>query len=394
MANLVGQTLRKRYRFDEHLGHGGMADVYKVWDHQRAVHLAAKVLREDLAQDEGLLQRFQQEAVVLHELQHPHIVRLYELECEGAVIFILMEYIAGQSLRDTIAARGTPLSGPEVLHYLRPVVAALHYAHQKDIYHCDVKSSNILVDSTGRVCVGDFGIAHILGQVSARAEGLGTPTHMAPEQCCGEAVDARTDVYGLGVTLYEMVTGGRVPFVGDTKSTSGTKSERIQFEHLYEPPPLPRQRNPALSIEAEKVILKALEKRPDARYLSVMALLDAVETAYRAPAPAEPRWTEVPGTVPPSAMLIVKQGEYVGRAFRIQEGACRIGRSRYNDVRLSQTIVSRRHAVIRWARGHFWLQDEGSLHGTYLNGQRIQAQRLTNGDLINVGDTVFEFRVG
>jgi serine/threonine-protein kinase len=383
-----------RYRFDERLGRGGMADVYKVWDHQRAVYLAAKVLKEDLVRDEDLLRRFEQEAAVLEELQHPHIVRLYGLECEGAVIFILMEYIAGQSLRDTINARSTPLADSEVLHYLRPVVAALHYAHQKAVYHCDVKSSNILVDSAGRVCVGDFGIAHIVGKASTRTEGLGTPTHMAPEQCRGDAVGARTDVYGLGVTLYEMVTGGRLPFVGDTRSTSGTKSERIQFQHLYEPPPPPRQRNPALSTEVEEVILRALEKRPEARYPSVRALLDAVQSAYRASAPAEPRRLEASGTVPSSAMLVVRQGEYAGHAFRIQQGICRIGRSRYNDVRLTQTAVSRRHAVIRWARGNFWLQDEGSLHGTYLNGKRIQAQRLTDGDLIHIGDTVFEFRVG
>jgi len=395
LANLVGRTLRKRYRFDEHLGRGGMADVYKVWDRQRAVYLAAKVLKEDLARDEDLLRRFQQEATVLHELQHPHIVRLYELERERAVIFILMEYIAGQSLRDTINARGTPLSDSEILHYLRPVVAALHYAHQKNVYHCDVKSSNILVDSAGRVCVGDFGIAHIVGKASARAGGLGTPTHMAPEQCRSGAVDARTDVYGLGVTLYEMVTGGCVPFVGDTMSTPGTtKGERIQYQHLYEPPPPPRERNPALPAGVEEVILRALAKSPAARYPSVMALLDAVETAYRAPAPPEPRRPEAAGTAPPPATLIVRQGEYTGHVFQIQQGVCRIGRSRYNDVRLTQTAVSRRHAVIRWARGHFWLQDEGSLHGTYLNGQRIQAQRLTNGDLIYIGDTVFEFGAG
>lgn len=394
MANLVGRTLRNRYDFLELLGRGGMADVYKVQDRQRAVHLAAKVLRDDLARDKEFLYRFQQEAAVLHELQHPHIVRLYELERAGTVIFILMEYIAGQSLRDTINAREAPLSGSEVLHYLRPVVAALHYAHQKNVYHCDVKSSNILVDSAGRVCVGDFGIAHIVGRASAQAEGLGTPTHMAPEQCRGEVVDARTDVYGLGVTLYEMVTGGRVPFVGDTASTPGTKSERILFQHLYEPPPPPRERNPALPVEVEEVILRALAKSPEARPSSVMKLLDAVENAYRAPAPSEPRRPETPGAVPPQAVLVVRQGEYVGHTFRIQQGVCRIGRSRYNDVRLTQTGVSRRHAVIRWARGYFWLQDEQSLHGTYLNGQRIQAQRLTDGDLITVGDTAFEFRVG
>ena len=395
MEDLVGQTLKGRYRIDAFIGRGGMAEVYKVWDRQRAVHLAVKVLRADLAQDRDLLHRFQQEAAVLRELQHPHIVRFYGLEREGAVIFILMEYIAGQSLRDTLRARGAPLSGSEVVHYLKPVVSALHYAHQKKIYHCDVKSSNVLVDGTGRVRIGDFGIARIVGGTSVQAATLGTPTHMAPEQCRGEAVDARTDVYGLGVTLYEMVTGGRVPFVGDTKSTSGTKSERIQFQHLHKPPPPPRKINSRLPEKIEEVILRALAKQPTARYPSVMALLDAVEAAHRAPASSEPRGKrKTPGTAPLQAMLVVRQGEYAGYTFQIQQGVCRIGRSRYNDVRLSQTGVSRRHAVIRWARGHFWLQDEGSLHGTHLNGQRIQAQMLTNGDLIYVGDTVFEFRVG
>lgn len=393
MSELVGRTLLEQYHFVEHLGRGGMADVYKIWDQRRAAHLAAKVLREDLTRDRGLLHRFEQEAAVLRELQHPHIVRFYGLEREGSVIFILMEYVAGQSLRDTLRARDAPLSGSEVLHYLRPVAAGLHYAHQKRIYHCDVKSSNILVDGTGRVYVGDFGIARIVGRASSGVAALGTPTHMAPEQCSEQRVDARTDVYGLGVTLYEMVTGGRVPFTGDTKSTSGTKSDRIRFQHLHEPPPPPRQIHSGLPAEVEEVILRALAKSPAVRYPSAMALLDAVEAAYHAPVTSGPRKRKAPGTAPPRATLIARQGEYAGHTFQIQQGMCRIGRSRYNDIRLSRTSVSRRHAVIRWAQGHFWLQDEGSLHGTYLNGRQIQALRLTNGDQIQIGDTVFEFRV-
>ncbi len=394
MTQLTGRTLGNRYHFAEHLGKGGMADVYKVWDQLRAVHLAAKVLKPDLARDRDLLQRFQQEAQVLQELQHPHIVRFYGLERQGAVIFILMDYISGQSLRDTLRARGQALSGSEVLHYLRPAVAALHYAHQQNIYHCDVKASNVLVDGSGSVCIGDFGIAHIVGRGTLDGGSLGTPTHMAPEQCRGGAVDARTDVYGLGVTLYEMVTGGQVPFVGDTRSTSGTKRERIRYQHLYEPPRPLREVSPGLPTAVEQVILKALAKSPAARYASVTALLEAVEAAYRAPGPSRPRRREAPEPAPPQAILVGRQGEYVGHTFYIQQGVCRIGRSRYNDVRLSQTGVSRRHAIIRWARGHFWLQDEGSLHGTYLNGQRVQAQKLASGDFVYVGDTIFEFRVG
>jgi serine/threonine protein kinase len=397
MTSLVGHTLLGQYQFVESIGQGGMADVYKVWDHQRAAHLAAKVLRADLARDRELLRRFQQEAAVLEELRHPHIVRFYGLEREGGTIFILMEYITGQSLREMLLARGSPLSSSEVIQYLRSLAAALNYAHQKKIYHCDVKASNVLIDSAGDVYIGDFGIAHILGGTAGGIDALGTPTHMAPEQCSGGTVDARTDVYGLGVTLYEMVTGGRVPFVGDTKSTSGTKSERIRFQHLREPPPPPRRANPALPVSVEHAILRALEKPPLARFPSVMALFSAVEAAYGSSGPpsgAGKKKASTPTSMSPQAMLVVRQGEHRGRSFAVQQGMCCIGRSRTNDVRLSQRGVSRRHAVIRWARGSFWLQDEQSLHGTYLNGRRVQAQRLTNGDQIQIGDTVFEFRVG
>lgn len=393
MTELVGKTLCGQYDFVQHLGRGGMADVYKVWDRQRAVHLAAKVLKADLARDEDFSRRFRQEAEVLRTLQHPHIVRFYGLETEDDVMFILMEHIAGQSLRDTLGARGKPFGPSEVLHYLRPVASALFYAHQKKIYHCDVKSSNILVDTAGRVCVGDFGIARIVGEASSGDESRGTPTHMAPEQCLGKNLDERTDVYGLGVTVYEMVTGGRLPFVGDTKSTLGTKTDRIQFQHLHEPPPPPRQRNPALPVGVDKAILRALAKSPAARFPSVTALLRAVESAYRDGAAVQAKQSRRAEAGHPPARLVVRRGEHAGRVFDVQRGVCRIGRSRYNDVRLSQTIVSRRHAVIRWARGQFWLQDEGSLHGTYLNGRLIQAHSLRDGDSILIGEVVLEFRI-
>lgn len=391
MDDLVGRTLKGRYRFEDSAGRGGMASVYKVWDHQRAVHLAAKVLRTDLSKDHHLVQRFQQEAAVLEELRHPHIVRFYGLECAGPTAFILMEYIEGQSLRDTLRARGEPLSGSEVVHYLRPIVAALHYAHQQQIFHCDVKASNVLVDRTSRVYLGDFGIARIVQSASDEDRRLGTPTHMAPEQCRGGPIDARTDVYGLGVTLYEMVTGGHVPFTGDTKSTTGTRTERIQFQHINQPPPPLRQVNQGLPGPVERVILRALAKAPAARYPSVMTLFEALETAYQVDERAGRRAR--PRPEPDQAVLVVREGESAGHVLPIRRGSLRIGRSRYNDVRLRQTSVSRRHAVIRWAQGRFWLQDEGSLHGTYLNGRRVQARRLSDGDLIQIEDTVFEFRL-
>jgi serine/threonine protein kinase len=336
---------------------------------------------------------FEQEAAVLEGLQHPNIVRFYGLERHSDLIFILMEYIEGQTLRETLRARGNPLSPDEMMHYLRPVAAALHYAHQKKIYHCDVKASNILADASGLVRIGDFGIAHVMGEISTRFKTVGTPTHMAPEQCKGEPVDARTDVYGLGVTVYEMATSGHVPFTGDTASTTGTKSERVRYQHLYELPPSPRQFNSGLTVQVEAVIMRSLAKEPAARYPSAIAMLNAFEVALHASS-AQSRTERRPAVLgSPGADLTVLRGEWTGYTFRLQGESCHIGRSRYNDVRLSQASVSRRHAVIRWSQGCYWIQDMESLHGTYLNGKEVRAQKLTNGDEIRIGDTVLEFRI-
>jgi serine/threonine-protein kinase len=423
---LVGRTLLNRYRVDALIGHGGMADVYRVYDARRAASLAIKVLRADLAQDQELLGHFSQEARLLQALNHPHIVRFYELQQDGDTVFIVMDYVEGSNLRRVIQEHGGPFRESECLAYLQPVCRALYYAHCQSVFHCDIKPSNILTGlHSGEVYVSDFGVARI----TAGHGGQGTPSHMAPEQFTGGWIDARTDIYSLGVLLYEMVTGGRRPFQGESRSASqSTLQERIGWEHLHQPPPSPRVFNPALSPAMEAVILRALAKRPDQRYAATLEFLSAVEDAARretppaeasAAGPDEPLTLIVPPADPadfpgedalvktgaptpprpaegPAGLrgcVLVRRGDNAGRWYDIQNDPWIIGRSREADLRFTSPRVSRRHAAIRRGRGYFYIQDLNSTVGTLVNGKPIQIQPIRTGDILSLGDVELEFRV-
>ncbi len=278
-TDLVGRTLVGRYRVEAFLGRGGMAEVYKVWDGQRAAHLAMKVLRPDLAEDRVFLRRFGREAQVLEQLQHPHIVRFYGFEQRGRLAFMLLEYVEGDTLRGRIFDRGGPMALDEVLQWLRPICGALHYAHNLGVAHCDVKPANVMVTPDGRVYLADFGIARLAEAATTTAWAPGTPAYMSPEQCRGEELDWRTDVYSLGIMLYEMVAGGERPFIGDTASTTSSVGERIRWQHLNERPPPPSRYNPDLLPAVDAAILRCLEKRPEDRWPGALPLLQAFEVA-------------------------------------------------------------------------------------------------------------------
>ena len=262
MTDLVGRTVLKRYRIDEFLGRGGMAEVYCAWDTKRSVHVALKVLNEDLAEDYVFLRRFAREAQALELLQHPHIVRFFGFEESQDLAFLMMEYIDGVTLRRQLKLLGRPLMLPEALAVLQPVCSALHYAHGMRIYHCDIKPANIFIERGGRAVLGDFGIARLSESATVTFSTPGTPAYMTPEQCRGEELDARTDIYSLGITACEMLTLDR-PFKGDTEGTTGSRGERVRWEQLNVPPPRPGSVNPDISPVAEAAILRALEKGPE-----------------------------------------------------------------------------------------------------------------------------------
>lgn len=406
MANLVGKTLRNRYQIQEFLGHGGMADVYKVYDTQRAVTLAIKVLHPELAQDESLLHRFSQEAEFLKLFRHPNIVPFYEGHTDQKTAFIVIEYVQGSNLRSLLKAQNRPLNVAEILQYIDPIITALHYTHQSQVFHCDIKPSNILIGQHGKVYLSDFGIARIAHDVST----LGTPTHMAPEQAGGKTVDARTDIYALGITLYELATGGKRPFNGTTPQALGaTPNEKIAWEHANLPPTPPRQYNAFIPNNLDNLILRTLAKQPEDRFASVLEILRALEVIAptntldlttpiaTSKAPTPPITTsKVPtpsprtGTSPPSDLkvgLYVRVGDNAGKWFSINSEACLIGRSREANFYFSSTQVSRQHATITRNAAGYFIQDLGSMHGTFVNGRRVTTPRaIQSGDILRLGD--------
>jgi serine/threonine protein kinase len=285
---LIGRTLEGRYRFDELLGEGSFARVFKVYDLHRRVYLAAKVLRSDIAQEPAFLERFRREAAVLARLQHPHIVRYYDTIESGDVVFILTDYIAGRTLQSVLRQREDPLTPLESLTYLQPLAAALHFAHREGIVHRDLKPANILLDDNNNLYVTDFGIARILSDTSTLTVDttVGTPHYMSPEQIMVGQITEATDVYALGVMLYQMYTG-RLPFLGTSQAASGsTTAVRIVYEHLHVKPQPPSELNPSLSKAVEDVVLRCLEKDPSQRYPSVEAVYEALSEAVGTPSVA------------------------------------------------------------------------------------------------------------
>ena len=279
MQNFIGQTIAGRYRVDAFLGRGGMAEVYKVWDTQRSVILALKLLHEDLALDKVFLQRFKREARALSHLQHPNIVRFYGLEIHDRLVFMLLDYIPGESLKHKIYDSAGPLPLTEIRNIMRSLCSALAYAHRENLVHCDLKPGNVLFAADGTAFLADFGIARLTDAATATLVGAGTPAYMAPEQVRGMNPVPQTDIYALGVILFEMLTGGQQPFTGDSDTTSGTTSAKVRWEQVNLPPPSPRLYNLKISPGLEKVILRCLEKSTKDRYLTSMELDNDLERA-------------------------------------------------------------------------------------------------------------------
>ncbi len=221
MINIIGQFLLKRYRVDDFIGRGSIGEVYKVWDTERATYFAIKILKADLARDNIFFSRFQRECLFLKKLQNPHIVRFYGLEQDKGFVFTLMEYIEGSSLKSLIHNQENGLALSRVLEVARSACNALQYAHQLGIVHGDVKPGNILVNKQGRAFVTDFGLATMSEAVTRSLIEASNFTYASPEILQGEVPRPRSDQYSLGIVLYEMVTGGKLPFTGDVATIAG-----------------------------------------------------------------------------------------------------------------------------------------------------------------------------
>lgn len=252
------RVLGGRYRLGSVLGQGGMAVVYRAEDLTLGRTVAVKILRESLGTDPEFLERFRREARAAARLNHPNVIAVYDVGQDGLSNYIVMEYVEGNDLRDLIRDGGI-LPPERVIDLGCQIAAALEYAHRGGLVHRDIKSQNVLVTPDGKVKVADFGIAVVLGTDSITQAGMviGSVHYMAPEQAEGRPTTTASDVYSLGVVLYEMATG-RLPFTAETPIAIA----RLQLEA---PPPPPQQLNPKLPLPIAEVILACLQKEPELR---------------------------------------------------------------------------------------------------------------------------------
>ena len=280
MDAMIGKTIG-RYRITEHLGRGGMAEVYKAHQASLDRDVAIKLMHGFLADEQEFLTRFEREAKVVATLRHPNIVQVYDFDADNGVYYMVMEFISGETLKarlQTLEAHGEWVSLDDAARIILAVGSALKYAHERGMVHRDVKPANVMITIDGQVILTDFGIAKIVSASNLTASGamVGTPSYMAPEQGLGQPGNERSDIYSLGVMLYQLVLG-RLPFDADTPLA-------VVLKHINEPLPLPRLLKPDLSDALNAVILKSLAKDPNDRYQKVTEMLADLRRAVGLPA--------------------------------------------------------------------------------------------------------------
>ena len=269
---MIGRMLDGRYQITEKIGSGGMADVYCAHDILLDRVVAVKILHEDYANDQDFVTRFRKEAQAAAKLSHANIVNIYDVGCDDNVHYIVMEYVAGETLKEYIQ-RPKKLSNDAAVRIAIDIGEALEQAHTNGIVHCDIKPHNILVTRTGKIKVADFGIARAMNTATVmnKESVLGSVHYFSPEQAAGEKVTAQTDIYSLGVVLYEMLTG-RVPYEGET-------AVAIALKHMQEEIPKPSRYNPTITPLLEDCVMKALQKDPEKRFKNISEMISDLRLA-------------------------------------------------------------------------------------------------------------------
>ena len=269
-----GMYLADRYEIVGKVGTGGMADVYKAKDHTLGRFVAIKVLKQEFSEDVNFVTKFRTEAQSAAGLEHPNIVNIYDVGSESGLYYIVMEYVEGITLKTYIEKKGQ-LSFKEAVSIAIQVGRGIEAAHNKHIIHRDIKPQNIIISTEGKVKVTDFGIARVASSNTINSDVMGSVHYASPEQARNGFVDGKSDIYSLGIVMYEMVTG-RVPFDGES-------TVAVAIQHLQEEMVVPSAYAPELPISMEKIILKCTQKSPDRRYDSISDLLLDLKKALISP---------------------------------------------------------------------------------------------------------------
>jgi len=268
---LISRTI-DNYCIEARIGKGGMATVYRAQQINMDRDVAIKIMSDELAEDPQFVERFEHEARMIANLEHPRILPVHDYGQDGRLCYLVMRLVEGETLWQRLLKGPLPLE--LMVKYVHQIAEALDYAHGRGVIHRDLKPNNILIDEWDNIYMMDFGLAKMLASskhLTATGAVLGTPTYMAPEQWRAEPVDARTDVYALGAMTYEMATG-RVPFDSDTPFS-------LMYKHINDAPPSPREFMPELPQGIDNVIMRALNKDPALRYQSAGALAEVLEAA-------------------------------------------------------------------------------------------------------------------
>lgn len=274
---MLGKILGGRYELIEKIGAGGMAIVYKARCHLLNRYVAVKILRPELVEDENFVKRFKRESQAAASLSHPNIVNVYDVGQEDGIYYIVMEYVCGKTLKDYVREKGK-LDSREAIKIALQIAAALEHAHKNGIVHRDIKPQNILIGDDYTVKVADFGIARAVTSTTITLAGsnvVGSVHYFSPEQARGGYTDAKSDIYSLGIVLYEMVTG-TLPFEGDTAVS-------VAIKHIQEKVKPPGEINPGIYKSLQDIIQKAIEKQPERRYQSAGQMIEDLKRALEEP---------------------------------------------------------------------------------------------------------------
>jgi serine/threonine protein kinase len=404
MSNWIEQGIGA-YQIAEEIGQGGMAVVYRAYQPQLDRWVAIKILQATETRGKQFLSRFRREARAIAALRHPNILTIYDYGEEHGIAYIVMEYVSGGTLKARLT--GQPMEWPDVATLIIPVGRALAYAHSQNIVHRDVKPANILLARPDWPLLGDFGLVKLIGRqrgITKPGVSIGTPAYFSPEQAAGEDVDHRTDIYGLGIVLYELLTG-RLPFEAESPID-------MMLRRLRDVPTPPRRLNPRIPPQLEDIILKALVRDPAARYPTMEALVNELAQVpgatgrvtqptpqTRAPASATARLGAL-SPVTGSRLIVTGTGAVLPLP---QQREVLVGRADPQapqpDVDLGphgggQAGVSRRHARLLRTPDGWLLEDLQSTNGTFLNSAPVQPGQpvpVRTGDIIRCGQLTLLF---
>ncbi len=428
MESLVGRSLN-RYQVLSLLGEGGIGAVYKARDTVLQRDVAIKVMQPEFAQRPDFRERFLQEARTAARLDNPSIVQVHDFGENEEYLYIVMEYIPGDNLRKTLQdlkAHNQWVVLNEAVLIVEEVCQALEYALSQGVLHRDIKPDNLMLKPesgadfdagrglTYRVVITDLGLAQLTGAPVIEGQSYGTPAYMSPEQVLGQKTDSRSDVYSLGVLLYELAVG-RLPF------PAKTLADAVKYTH--EPTPPPRSIRPDLPVPLENIILKAMQKDPAQRYQTAGEMGKALDTVASevlgvTSAPVDlsqtvslltqydetrPVVPGIPATQPNLAgeydvrqdYLEVLLPDHTVRNVQMLPNGLTIGRDRDNDIVLDHPKISRHHTRIEYKSGSYWVTDLNSMNGTYLGGNRLTPgvpEAWTDDKVLQVGEILMRLK--